>query len=111
MCHATDAVDVKERIHYAVWFANLALHRSQEIAAMLVNSSDVRYHTTRRTLTRMLDAGAAGPPVHHCSADSPAQRLDGTGVAKTVYEELRVSVQGSKARGCTWPGHCLWRLA
>ena len=33
MCHATDAVDVKERIRYAVWFADLALHRSQEIAA------------------------------------------------------------------------------
>ena len=48
----------------------------KEIAAMLVNSSNVGYHTTRRTFTRMLDAGAAGPPVHHCSADSPAQRLD-----------------------------------
>ena len=82
MCHATDAVDVKERIRYAVWFANLALHRSKEIAATLVNPSNVGYHTTRRTFT-------AGPPVHHCSADSPAQRLDGTGVAKTVYEKLR----------------------
>ena len=77
MCHATVAVDVKERICYAVWFANLALHRSQEIATMLVNSSNVGYHTTRRTLTRMLDAGAAGPPVCHCPADSPGQGLPG----------------------------------
>ena len=44
MCHATDAVDVKERIRYAVWFANfdpyIALRRSP---AMLVNSSNVGY--------------------------------------------------------------------
>ena len=45
----------------------------------------------------------------HCSADSPAQSLDRTGVAKTVYEELRVSVQGSKAltrccSGCSLTG-------
>ena len=67
MCHATDAVDVKERIRYAVWIANLTLHRSQEIAAMLVNSFNVGYHTTRRTFTRMLDVPSttALPTLRH----------------------------------------------
>ena len=34
ICLATDTVDVKERKHYAAWFANLALHRDAAVLGL-----------------------------------------------------------------------------
>lgn len=102
--NAADAVEVKERTRDVAWFANLAKHRAHEIAAMIENSFDVGYHITRRTFTRKLDTGVAGTPFHLCSVNSPAQRMDGTEVAKTIYGELEVIVKDLKARRGVVPG-------
>ena len=48
ICIATDTADVKERIHYAAWFANLALHR--DAAVLGLNGSLHRLHDENTTL-------------------------------------------------------------
>jgi len=101
---AAGAVEIKERTRDAAWFATLAQHRAREIAAMIENVSDVGCHISRRAFTRKIDTGMPGTPLHLCSDTFPAQRLNGTKVARMIYEELKVIVQDLKARHGVTPG-------
>ena len=79
-------------------------------AAISENSSNSGCHIALRTFCRRLGTEAGSAPVHPCSVNCPAQRLDGTKDARITCEELKVTNQDLKARVCSLPGPCEWKF-